>query len=289
MKADEVAKRFGIQRVHGSYENLLADPEIDAVYVPLPNSLHSVWTILACRVGKHVLCEKPLATNVAECAEMTKAAEANGVLLMEGMTYQFHPQFARCREIIASGKIGAVRLVRAAFTFPHSDPSNIRRQPELGGGVLLDAGCYCVSALRFVTQREPSEVFAFADFDPKTGIDETMSGILRFHGGVLGALDCSFAAQFRQSVEIVGSEGKIELTSPFIAGHDDVAIVVRCGDVVESIRVAGADAYRLMFDHFNECIATGRRPEYSPADSTRNIAVTEALQKSAREKHPICL
>ena len=176
----------------------------DAVYIPLPNALHKEWTIRAAEHGKHVLCEKPLALNAGEAKEMIAAAQANHVLLMEAFMYRFHPQFAKLRTLIADGTIGELRVIRSAFGFGLNDSHNIRLNPELGGGALLDVGCYCVHMSRLVAGTEPDEVFAQA-VTGATGVDEAMTAILHFPHDVLAHFDCSFRTDYRESLEVQGT------------------------------------------------------------------------------------
>ena len=213
-RAKTFAAELSVPRAVASYDELLNDPEIDAVYIPLPNSLHKPWTIRAAQQGKHVLCEKPLALTASECDEMIEACDAARIILMEAFMYRFHPQIHKVRGLIAQGSIGKVRLIRAAFSYILADPGDIRRVKELGGGALMDVGCYCVNMARLMIGTEPAEVQAMADFGTGSAVDETFVGLMRFPGGELALFDCSFGYPFRQFVEIVGTEGVIEMPAP---------------------------------------------------------------------------
>ncbi|KAB8125851.1 Gfo/Idh/MocA family oxidoreductase, partial [Gracilibacillus oryzae] len=207
--AKEVAAELSIEKTYGTYEELLEDQEIDAVYIPLPNSLHKEWIIKACENKKHVLCEKPIALNNQELEEIVSAANRHNVLLMEAFMYQFHPQHDKVKEIIASGEIGEVSLMRASFSFYLEDRSNIRLINELGGGSMYDVGCYTLHSIRNIFAQEPSSVFATETKRNGLDVDTTMSGVLTFADGKMGVFDSSFDSVHRQNYEVVGSIGTI--------------------------------------------------------------------------------
>ena len=216
-KAAAYAKEWGIERAHGSYEALLSDPAIDAVYIPLPNHLHAEWAIRAARAGKHVLCEKPLALTVAEVDAMETAARESGVVLAEAFMYRHHPQTLKVKELVDGGAIGAVRFVRGTFSFPLSRPDDVRLRPEWGGGCLWDVGCYPLSFTRFLLGAEPVEVFGSQVLGP-SGIDETFAGQLVFPGGVLAQVDAGFRSPFRAELEIAGTHRDDPRAPPVEAG-----------------------------------------------------------------------
>ncbi len=280
--ARQVAAQFGIPRAYGSYEALLDDPDVQAIYNPLPNSLHREWTIRAAEKSKHVLCEKPLALNAAECDEMIAACQQHGVLLMEAFMYRFHPQMTQVKELIESGAVGQVQIIRASFTFVMSDPDNIRLRPELGGGALMDVGCYGVNVARFVTSAEPVAVQAMAYFGHASRVDELLAGLLRFPGDEIAIIDCGFRSLFRQSVEIVGNVGKIEIIKPFIPRTDPAPIVLTRGDESETLVIPGANHYQRMVEHFADCILTGQPLRYPPEDGRNNMRVIDALYQAAK-------
>ncbi len=280
-KARDFAAKLNIPSSYDSYEALLAADDIDAVYIPLPNSLHHEWTLKAAAAGKHILCEKPLALNAAECDAMAEAARLHGVKLMEAFMYRFHPQTQKVVELIGSGAIGEVRLIHAAFTFRVTNPSNIRLQAQLGGGSLMDVGCYCVNLSRTLAAQEPIEVQAYANWSA-SGVDEQMVGNLRFANGLLAPFDCALSLSRREFYQVVGTEGALDVPVAFLPGANDTLIRQRIGrdEVVHTI--AGVDEYRLMVEHFAECVLRDQPPRYPPAEAAANMRVIEALYRSAR-------
>jgi predicted dehydrogenase len=285
-RAEAYAKEWGVPRAHGSYEALLSDPEIDAVYIPLPNHLHAEWTIRAARAGKHVLCEKPLALSVAEVDTMEAAARQAGVLLAEAFMYRHHPQTLKVKDLVAAGAIGALRFVRGTFTFTLDRPNDVRLRPEWGGGCLWDVGCYPLSFARFVIGAEPVEVFGSSVTGP-TGIDETFAGQIVFPGGILAQIDAGFRAPYRTSLELVGAEGTIVVPQPW--KPEGQPIVLTRGDSREEIAVDGADRYRFEIEDLADCARTGRAPRVSLAESRGNVATIVALLESARSGRPVRL
>jgi D-xylose 1-dehydrogenase (NADP+, D-xylono-1,5-lactone-forming) len=280
-KARAFAGELNIPRAYASYEQLLADPEIEAVYIPLPNSLHHEWTIKAAQAGKHILCEKPLALDAAECAEMEAAARDNGVLLMEAFMYRFHPQTKRVIELLRQGAIGQPRLLHAAFTFRLTNPANIRFQADLGGGALMDVGCYCVNVSRTLFDAEPIEAQAFASWSAG-GVDEQMLGSLRFAGGGYAQFDCALTLARRESYQVVGTEGVIEAPVALLPGQGDTIIRIRDGAGERSETIAGVDEYQLMAEHFADCVRGRATLRHSPAEAAANMRAIEALYRSAR-------
>lgn len=281
-RARMFADEGGITRSYGRYAALLADDEIDAVYIPLPNSLHLEWTVRAAEAGKHVLCEKPLALTEAECREMESAANANDVKLMEAFMYRFHPRTDRVIEMVRDGALGDVRMIRSGFTFLLTRPDNIRFDPELGGGALMDVGCYCVNVSRTLAGSEPVEVQATANWAP-SGVDEQLLGTLRFDDGLVAQFDCSLSLERRESYEISGTSGYLTVPNAFLPGTDDAPIVETRGRAPEIVHtVEGADEYRLMVEHFADCVIEDRVPRYEADEAARNMRVIEALYRSAR-------
>jgi predicted dehydrogenase len=279
-KARAFADELGIPRTYASYDQLLADPEIEAIYIPLPNSMHREWTIKAAEAGKHILCEKPLALNAGECAEMEAAAQANGVLLLEAFMYRFHPQTQRVIELIRQGAIGQLRLLHAAFTFRLTNPANIRLQADLGGGSLMDVGCYCVNVSRTLFGAEPIEAQAFASWSAG-GVDEQMTGSLRFEGSY-AQFDSALTLARRESYQVVGTEGVIEVPVAFLPGSGDTTLRIRDAAGERSETIAGADEYQLMVEHFAACVRGQAAPRYTPAEAAANMRTIEALYRSAR-------
>ena len=275
-----------IPRVHGSYENLLADPEIDAVYIPLPNRLHAEWTIRAAEAGKHVLCEKPLAMTAAECEAMAAAAEAAGVVLMEAFMYRFHPRTERVLQLLEAGAVGTPRTVRSAFTFRLRNPHNIRLDAELGGGALMDVGCYCVNVARTLVGREPVGAQAHARWTgggPGRGVDDELTGILHFPDGVTAHFDCALTQERWEFYEVAGTEGVLRVDSAFLPGTADVKVSVHRGRDADEHAVSGDDEYRLMVEHFTSCVREGGAPRWSVAEAAANMRTIEALYRSARQ------
>jgi len=284
------AERHAIPRAYPDYAALLADPDIDAVYIPLPNHLHAEWTIRAARAGKHVLCEKPLALDGREADRMFRTADRAGVRLFEAFMYRFHPLFEIALGLAKAGEIGEVRAVRSAFTFRiESGPEDYRWTPEMGGGALYDVGCYPVSAARTVFGAEPSSVFARARFHPKRGIDMGAALVLEFPGGRAALLDCAFDTAFQSELEIAGAEGRIMVPRAFSAKHFDVPLEIRKGDDVRTVLVPAADAYVRMIGHFQDAIRGRQAPLYGAADARGNARVLAAALRSARSGRAIRL
>jgi len=282
-RARDFAGEWDIPRAYASYEALLADEEIDAVYIPLPNSLHREWTLRAAEAGKHILCEKPLALTEAECLEMEAAAGANGVKLMEAFMYRFHPRTEKVIELVREGAVGEVRMIRSAFTFRLTKPGNIRLDPALGGGALMDVGCYCVNVSRTIAGAEPVEVAAQARW-ASSGVDEQLAGTLRFADGLLAQFDCALTLERREHVEVAGTEGALTIPSAFLPGTADATIEETSGrDPVLVHTVPGVDEYRLMVEHFADCVREDRPPRYPAEEAARNMRVIEALYRSARD------
>ena len=288
-QAEKVVADNRIARVYDRYEDLLVDPQVDLVYIPLPNHLHHPWTIKALKAGKHVLCEKPLACNASEAREMAAAAKEAGRLLMEAFMYRFHPRSRRIKQLISEGAIGTPRLVRSAFCFrmadsEWNDPPNVRLNPQMGGGALLDVGCYSVSVARWFLGAEPSQVQAQAEYDPG-GVDVHMVGSLGFAGNGLASFEASFITALQQTYGIAGSDGVIELPhNAFVPWENEAVFYVRGQDqeTGEKHRVPAADEYQLMVEHFADA-AMGRTVlRFPTADSIANMQVLDALARAAK-------
>jgi predicted dehydrogenase len=282
-RAAQFATENGFARSFGSYEALLDDPAIDAVYNPLPNSLHHEWTIKAIQAGKHVLCEKPLAMNAAQCAEMIAAAKQHGVLLMEAFMYRFHPRSQQVFGMVHTGKLGDVRLIQAGFTFRVTNPANIRLSYELGGGALMDVGCYCVNVSRTLANAEPEAVQATARW-ASSGVDEQLVGSLRFPGGLIAQIDCSLSMERRMSYQVAGSDGWIAVPQAFLPGKAPTVFThtSAAGEILHES--PGVDQYQLMVEHFADCILNREPLLYPPAEGMANMRVIEALYRSARNQ-----
>ncbi len=280
-KAKEWAQKRNVPRALGSYDELLASDEIDAVYNPLPNSMHAEWSIRALEAGKHVLCEKPMASNARQVEAMIAASEKNGVKLMEGFMYRFHPQIARVRQMIEEGAIGEIKILRATFGFFLTDPSNIRLSNELHGGGLMDVGCYCVNALRLFAQAEPISVEAKILW-AATGVDESLVATLEFPNRVLGTLDCGLSFDKHQWIGISGTKGHLGLTHPFNLGEEPATILYDHAGKSETIQVAATNHYCHMLEHFADAVLNQRALAFTPQDSLANMRVIDALYESGR-------
>jgi D-xylose 1-dehydrogenase (NADP+, D-xylono-1,5-lactone-forming) len=278
--AQAYAAEHGIPRAHGSYEALLADPEVDVIYNSLPNHLHAEWTIKALEAGKHVLCEKPFALTLAEVDAMSEAAQRTGKALAEAFMYRTHPQTFKVKEIIDSGKIGKILLVKSGFTFTFNRPGNYRLDPAFGGGALWDIGCYPVSYARTMLGLEPLEVFGW-QATGESGIDESFSGQMRFPGDVHAQFDCGFRGPFRAFIEIVGEYGTLEIPSPFHAGKKAEILLTRDGKT-KTIEIKGQQQYLGEVEDMADAILLGKAPHISLADSRANVAAILALYKSAK-------
>jgi xylose dehydrogenase (NAD/NADP) len=284
--ADEYARQWSIPSAYGSYKALLANPEIDVIYNPLPNSLHAEWTIRAVEAGKHVLCEKPLALNPAEVDAMAAAAKTHGKIVAEAFMYRHHPQTLKVKELVDSGAIGELRLVRGAFTFNINQPGDVRLDPQLGGGSIWDVGCYPLSFTRFVIGSEPEEVFGWQVTGP-SGVDEVFTAQMRFPGGILAQFDCGFRSDFRAHMEFVGSQGTINVPSPFKPEARE-KIMLRRGDDEQAIRVRGPKLlYSGEVEDMEAAVLRGQKPRISLAESRANVAAIVALLQSAKEGKPV--
>lgn len=296
-KANEYTQQNGIPRAYGSYEAMLADPDIHAVYISLPNGYHETWAVRCAQAGKHVLCEKPLALTVDEVDRMAEAARRNGVILQEAAMYRYHPQTHKVQELINQGAIGDVRMIQSLFCFTLPNTSDIRLDPAIGGGALWDVGSYPVSFARTVMKAEPVEVCAW-QVPSEHGIDLTMMGQLRFANGTLAQFGCSFQSVPYWDMDFIGSTGRIHLDIPWMQRLDEPSRlrVTRLGGissavfgdstdnlVEETYTYEGRSAYHYEVDAMAACILDGVPPAL-PLDSSRgNVATLVALYTSARE------
>jgi predicted dehydrogenase len=278
-----VAARHGIPRVHGSYGALLADPDVDAVYIPLPNHLHAEWTLAAARAGKHVLCEKPLAMTAADAERMIEGCRAEGVILMEAFMYRLHPSWVAVRELVASGRIGRLAAVSSWFSYFNDDPANIRNVRAFGGGALFDIGCYSVNLSRMLFGSEPTRVEAAIVRDPASGVDVLTSGLLEFAGGV-ATFTCSTRAEPDQQVHVYGTAGRISVGIPFNIPPDRPTHVYLTagGDppvapATETLTFAPADPYTMEAERFAAAVLDGAPLPTPPEDAVANLRVIEQL------------
>jgi predicted dehydrogenase len=282
-RAEAFARARGIPRAYGAYDELLADPEIDAVYVALPNSHHVEWSVRALAAGKHVLCEKPLARDADAARSAFDAAARAGRVLAEALMWRHHPQVATARRMLADGAIGELRLVRASASsvlLSFRDPGDIRLQPELDGGALMDAGCYCVSGLRTLAGAEPVRVQADRVVG-RFGVDMRLSALLRFPGDVLGVMDCGFDLHRRQQLEAIGDAGRLVLDDPWL-GRDPTITVERADGAVERRPIPPRDgSYALELEDFEAAVRGERAPLLGREDAEAQAAVIDALARAA--------
>jgi len=282
--AAAAAERLAIPRAHGSYEALLADPDIDAVYIPLPNHLHAEWTIKAARAGKHILCEKPLAMTAADAQRMIDACRDAGVLLMEAFMYRQHPSWIAARQLVESGRIGRLQVVDSWFSYFNDDPRNIRNIAEAGGGALYDVGCYNVNLSRMLFGSEPIRVHSAVRRDPNLGVDTVTSGVLEFEGGGIATFTCSTRTEPDQRVDIYGTEGRIGIEIPFNIPPDrPTRIFVTAGGdppvapATETMTFDTADPYACEADRFADAVLDGVPLPVEPEDAVANLRVIEAI------------
>ena len=284
-KAQHAARSLGIPRAYGTYEELLADPEIEVVYIPLPNHLHVPWTMRAAEAGKHVLCEKPIALSASEARTLLAVRDRTGVQIGEAFMVRTHPQWLRVRQMVQEGRIGELRLITGHFSYYKRDPENIRSHIEYGGGALLDIGCYPVNIARWLFDSEPTEVIATVERDPDMRVDRLVSAVLRFPAGQ-SAFTCATQLVPYQRMHILGTRGRIEVEIPFNASPDrgcrlfvdDGRDLTRVG--VETIELPVVDQYALQADAFSAAVRDGRSVPVPLEDAIANMAVIDALFRS---------
>ncbi|MBQ0823556.1 Gfo/Idh/MocA family oxidoreductase [Microvirga sp. HBU67558] len=282
--ARDMAAELGIAKAYGSYEALLADPEIEAVYNPLPNHLHVPMTLEAAAAGKHVLCEKPIAITAGEAEQLKRAASQ--VMLAEAFMVRHHPQWHRARDVIRSGEIGDLRAIHVVFSYFNVDPGNIRNNPDIGGGGLLDIGCYAVVAGRYAFNAEPQRVVALVDRDPGFGVDRTASALMDFGGGRQLAFTVSTQAVPYQIVQILGTKGRIEIEVPFNAPPDSpTRIFVDDGSQhgdrsARALDFPAVDQYQLQGEAFSRAVRGAAPLEFGLEDAILNMRILDALRKS---------
>lgn len=289
-RAEAAATQLRIPNAYGGYDQMLANPDIDAVYNPLPNHLHVPWSIAAARAGKHVLCEKPIALSVKETLELIAARDASGVLIGEAFMTKTHPQWLRTREIVRSGELGDLLSVLGAFSYFNSDPANIRNVPEWGGGGLMDIGCYPIAMSRFLFGREPKRVLALVDRDPKLGTDRRTSALLDFDPGEC-VFSCSTQAAPFQTMKVLGTKARVEIEIPFNAPPDrPCKIHVDTGKDLfgggrRTEEFPVCDQYTIQGDEFSKAILERGSPPVPLEDALGNMAVIEALFRSGVSGH----
>lgn len=282
-KAQAAAAQLGIPKAYGSYEELLADPEIDAIYNPLPNHLHVPWSIKALQAGKHVLCEKPIALTSAEGQTLVDVARQYPHLkVMEAFMYRFHPQWQRARQLVLEGDIGELRTIQSFFSYYLDDPNNIRNRDDVGGGGMLDIGCYTVSLARFIFGAEPNHVFGTVEYDPQLKIDRLASAILDFGRGT-STFTCATQLVPYQRVNIFGTTGRVEIEIPFNApANQPCKIWYQHGDETEEIQVEASNQYTLQGDAFSQAVLNNTDVPTPIEDAVANMKVIEAVFQSAK-------
>ncbi len=281
-RAAAAALDGGIEKSFGSYEELLEAPDIDAVYIPLPNHLHVPWAVKALDAGKHVLCEKPIGLSASEARKLAEAAETNRHLkVMEAFMYRHHPQWQRAKKIVDEGQIGDLRTINSIFAYYNDDPANVRNQADIGGGGLMDIGCYCISLARFLFGAEPRRVTGIMDVDPDLRVDRLTSGVLEFGGGT-STFTCATQLTPHQRVHIFGTTGKIEIEIPFNAPQgESTRIHVTTGDHSAAITLPPSDQYTIQGDLFARAVLE-RTPVPVPLeDAVANMYVIDAIRESA--------
>src|SRR4030042_2892190 len=287
IKAEEFVNTWHIPHYHSSYEALLTDPEIDIIYISLPNGLHAEWSIKAMQSGKHVLCEKPLTTSSGDMDVVLKTAGQTSKVISEALMYRHHPQTILVKQMVDTGEIGNLQLIRGSFCYTNTRSSDPRFDPNLGGGSLWDVGCYPIGYTRFITEKEPLDVYGQQITGP-TGIDLLFAGQLHFAGGVIAQFECSFITPFKVYMEMTGDKGRIIISEPYKPGLRTKLILERDGQT-QTIRIKGAKLYQGEVNDIENAILYGNLPRISLEDSRNNIATIEALYKSARIAKPIKL
>jgi predicted dehydrogenase len=288
-KAEAAAAKLGIPKAYGSYEALLADPEIEVVYNPLPNNMHVDWTIRAAEAGKHVLCEKPIAMNAAEAERLLPVRERTGMRIQEAFMVRYHPQWLRARELVRAGKVGRLRAIQTFFSYDNRDPNNVRNRSETGGGGIYDIGCYPVVISRFLFEAEPTRVVCLLERDPDFGTDRLATAILDFAEGQ-ASFTCSTQVLRYQRVQIVGTEGRVEVVIPFNAPQEGTVRIMTdgVGDLGDATArpetFADVDQYMLQGEAFSEIVRSGRKEDYPLEDAIANMRVIDALFRSAESE-----
>ena len=284
-KAQAAARRLGIEKTYGSYEELLADPDVDAVYLPLPNHLHVPWAIKALKAGKHVLCEKPIGLNTAETQELLEASRKFPRLkVMEAFMYRHHPQWQWAKKRVSEGKIGELRTIQSFFSYYNSDPNNIRNKADIGGGGLMDIGCYCISLSRFIFGAEPRRVCGIMEEDPNMKVDRLTSAILEFSSGT-STFTCATQLVPYQRVNIFGTKGRIEIEIPFNTPSDRPCKVwYGDGNRIEEVVLEVCDQYTIQGDLFSRAVLEDREVPVPLEDAVANMQVIEAIISSARSR-----
>ena len=297
-RARELSEQFSIERVYGGYGELLRDADVEAVYIPLPNSLHKEWTIKAAEAGKHVLCEKPLASNARDAQEMIDACRSYGVLLMEAFAHRFHPQNVYVKNLVDEGRIGKVRLITSVHSSGRPLGNDIRLNKELAGGVLMDKGCYCVNTARFILGSEPLSVAARVVYGDRSGVDERVSAQLEFPGEAVVQFDTSFflgSAAYHQGYEVFGESGRILVPTGFaqLATYrrneivDTEVLVTDDDGNMEKVSIAGEHQWKLEVEYFADRVLLGEAIGHPAENGLANMTVIDAIYTSGRERRVV--
>jgi predicted dehydrogenase len=283
--ATKIAQKLQIPKAYGSYEELLNDTNIDAVYIPLPNNLHIKWAIKALEAGKHVLCEKPIGLNVADAEKLMEVSKKFPKLkIMEAFMYRFHPQWDMVKNLVDNGVLGEIKTIHSFFSYYNIDPNNIRNKIEVGGGALMDIGCYCISFPRYIFNAEPVRVLGIMDRDKKMGIDILSSGILDFSNGVTSTFTCSTQLMPYQRVNILGTKGRIEIHIPVNAPPDKpTQIGLYTKEKEEIIEIDAVNQYTIQGDVFSKVIIEDSEIPITLQDTINNMQVIDAFVKSSTQ------
>jgi predicted dehydrogenase len=284
-QAKAAAEELGIAKAYGSYEELLSDPDIDIIYNPLPNHLHVPYTIKALEAGKHVLCEKPIALNTEEALTLIEATKKYPHLkVMEAFMYRFHPQWQKVKQLVDEGAIGEVKTFHSVFSYFNNNPDNIRNMADIGGGALMDIGCYCISFPRFIFSKEPARVVGLIDRDPLMKVDRITSGILDFSGGQTASFTCSTQFMFGQYAEISGTTGRIEIEIPVNAPNDrSTKITLITNEGSKDFLFDAVDQYTIQAEKFADAIINNLPVPTPLSDAIGNMRVIDAIFESAKE------
>lgn len=282
-KAKEAAVKLGIEKAYGSYEELLADPNVDAIYNPLPNHLHVPWSVRALESGKHVLCEKPIGLSSSEARTLIDASKKHPKLkLMEAFMYRHHPQWIKAKELATSGAIGELRTIQSFFSYFNRDKANVRNMPGIGGGGLMDIGCYPISLSRFIFEGEPQRVLGIVEVDPDFQVDRLTSAMMDF-GGTTSTFTCSTQLSPYQRVHLHGTEGRVEIEIPFNAPPDrPCKLWHQTSSRIEEIAIPTCDQYTIQGDLFAKAILDDTPVPTPIGDALANMLVIEALFESGR-------
>ncbi len=286
-RAEVYARDWSIPQAFGSYEAMLADPGIDVVYISLPNSLHAEWTIRAVESGKHVLCEKPLATSLEEMKAILASSEKAKQIVAEAFMYRHHPQTLKVKELVDSGVIGCLQRIHGSFTFKITQLDDIRLSPSLGGGSIWDTGCYLINYCRYIVGKEPEEVFGWHVWGD-SGIDEVFTGLMQFPNEVFGQFDSGFRSPYRQSLEIIGSKGTVQVPHAFKPGQSEQIFLIN-NDHTETILIHAPELYAGEVEDLANSILIGKPPLISLLDSLGNVATIVSLIDSARFDKPVLI